>query len=244
MKKMKTRYLPALASLLIIAVAMTSFLPVFAQLPTRVFAQPTLTVKTIAEDDEARATGVMWMSDTAATSLDDFSNTNPHLLSQYKLLVTYDGQFIYPDGKAVVCQYVEKDKVLPLKGAQFTFEYLASKPVENDNFVCKVRWGKPGVGVLDVYYVGALYAQYIADYILVVSASYTVGHTVVMGTEIQDICLLGWQMTGGTPDRTLYAADGTTVIDEIYQDPLGGYASCEDAALYQQNVLGLQILWQ
>ena len=27
-------------------------------------------------------------------------------------------------------------------------------PKENTNFICKPRWGKPGVGVLDVYYIG------------------------------------------------------------------------------------------
>ena len=29
-----------------------------------------------------------------------------------------------------------------------------SVPKENPNFICKFRWGKPGVGVLDVYYIG------------------------------------------------------------------------------------------
>ena len=52
---MNKRYLPAIASLLIIAIALTSFLPVFAALPTMLVAQPTLRVTTIAEDDELRA---------------------------------------------------------------------------------------------------------------------------------------------------------------------------------------------
>jgi len=236
---MKTRYLPAIASLLIIAIAMTSLMPVFAtaELPTRLFAQPTLTVRTIAEDDEARATGVMWMGDTA----DEISG-QPQLLSQFKLLVEYNGFPVWPDGKTVSCQFVEKDKVNPLKGGQGkSWENLVSKPVENDNFVCKVRWSDmPGVGVIDVYYIGYLDPQYIADYILVVSASLTVGRTVVMGTEMQDICLLGWPM--GTLSYSITKPSGD--LHEIYADPLGGYVSCEDAALQQQNVLGLQLPWQ
>ena len=59
---MNKRYLPAIASLLIIAIALTSFMPVFAALPTRLVAQPTLRVTTIAEDDEVRQTGIMWMA--------------------------------------------------------------------------------------------------------------------------------------------------------------------------------------
>ena len=66
---MNKRYLPAIASLLIIAVAMTSFMPVFAALPTRLVAQPTLRVTTIAEDDELRETGVMWMATSQANFL-------------------------------------------------------------------------------------------------------------------------------------------------------------------------------
>ena len=59
---MNKHYLPAIASLLIIAIALSSFMPVFAALPTRLVAQPTLRVTTIAEDDELRQTGVMWMA--------------------------------------------------------------------------------------------------------------------------------------------------------------------------------------
>ena len=112
-------------------------------------------------------------------------------MSQYKIFVSYNGVPVTPT--AVFCQFVEKDKVNPLKpGPQGLWENLVSKPVENDNFVCKLRWGKPGVGVIDVYYIGALTPQYIADYIVAVSASLAVGRTTVVGTEIQDLCLLGY----------------------------------------------------
>jgi hypothetical protein len=244
MKKMKTRYLPAIASILIIAIAMTSLAPVFAALPTRLIAQPILTVVTIAQDDQSRNTGTMWFgTGTTPATL----GTGPQeLMSQFKVFVSYNGVPVTPT--TTHCQFVEKDKVNPLKpGPQGLWENLVSKPVENNNFVCKFRWGKPGVGVIDVYYVGALSAQYIADYILVVSAGLAVGRTTVMGTEIQDICVLAFPAPTGP--TTIVASswlitkpDGT--VHPIYADPLGAYVSCEDAALQEQAMLGLPILWQ
>ena len=185
---MNKRYLPAIASILIIAVALTSFMPVFAALPTRLAAQPTLRVTTIAEDDELRETGVMFMgTGTTPATL----GTGPQdLLAQFKILVSYNGVPVTPT--SVYCQFVEKDKANPLKDQQFPAENLKTVPKENPNFICKFRWAKPGVGVLDVYYIGAALGQYIADYILVVGADLAVGRTTVWGTEIQDICLLGW----------------------------------------------------
>ena len=166
------------------------------------------------------------------------------LMSQFKIFVSYNGVPVTPT--AAYCQVVEKDKVNPMKpGLQGPWENLVSKPVENKNFVCKWREGKPGVGVLDVYYIGALTAQYIADYILVVGASLTVGRTTVFGTEIQDICLLGF------PAPTIVALPPAWIITKpsgdqhpIYADPLGNYVSCEDLALQEQAMLGLPILWQ
>jgi len=236
---MKTRYLPAIASILIIAIAMTSLAPVFAALPTRLVAQPTLTVVTIAQDDEARETGVMWMgTGTTFATLGD----GPHeLMSQFKVFVSYNGVPVTPTSTS--CQFVEKDKVNPLKpGPQGPWENLVSKPVENPNFVCKFRWGKPGVGVIDVYYIGALSAQYIADYIFVVGAGLTVGRTTVFGTEIQDICVLGFPAPGLTPAWLITKPSGD--VHPIYADPLGTYVSCEDLALQEQAMLGLPILWQ
>jgi hypothetical protein len=236
---MKTRYLPAIASILIIAVAMTSFLPVFAALPTRLAAQPALTVVTIPQDDQARETGVIWFGTgiTFATL-----GTGPQeLMSQFKVFVSYNGVPVVPTTTS--CQFVEKDKVNPLKpGLQGPWENLVSKPVENPNFVCKFRWGKPGVGVIDVYYIGALRAEAIADYILVVRASLAIGRTTVSGAEIQDICVLGFPSPDAGPVYIITKPSGDT--HPIYADPLGSYVSCEDLALQEQSMLGLPILWQ
>jgi hypothetical protein len=240
---MNKRYLPAIASLLIIAIALTSFAPVLASLPTRLSAFPALRVTTIAEDDELRQTGVMWMGTgvTAATLGDGTSD----LLAQFKILVSYNGVPVYPT--SVYCQFVEKDKANPMKNQQFAAENLASVPKENPNFICKFRWAKAGVGVLDVYYIGDALGQYIADYILVVGVDLAVGRSTVWGTEIQDICLLGWPISGAvatqaaTVARTITKGNGHT--HDIYPDPLGTFTSCEDISLLQKQALGIGIPW-
>ena len=74
-------------------------------------------------------------------------------MAQFKILISYNG---VPVTASITCQFVEKDKANPLKDQQFAAENLKSVPKENPNFVCKFREGKPGVGVLDVYYIGDL----------------------------------------------------------------------------------------
>jgi len=241
---MNRRFVPAVASLLIIAVTLTSFMPVFADLPTKLVAQPTLRVVTIAEDDEARETGVMWMG-TESPRTGTLGGGIPDLMAQFKILVSYNGVPTAPT--STYCQFVEKDKANPLKDQQFPAENLKSVPKENPNFICKFRWGKPGVGVLDVYYIGDIAGQYIADYILVVGVDLAVGRTTVYGAEIQDICLLGWPIDGdvayeaGAPDGTITKANGD--LHAIYKNPLGDYKSCEDIALIQQEYTNVGIPW-
>ena len=246
---MNKRYLPAIASILIIAIALASFMPVFAALPTRLVGQPTLRVTTIAEDDESRETGVMWMgTGTTAATL----GTGPQdLLSQFKIIVSYNGVPTTPT--STYCQFVEKDKANPLKDQQFPAENLKTVPKENPNFLCKFRWGKPGVGVIDVYYIGAALGQYIADYILVVGVDLAVGRTTVFAAEIQDICLIGWPLPLVNPNPQLQGPawkilkpDGT--LHYVYADPLadpttGPFTSCEDIALMQKDQLGIPIPW-
>jgi hypothetical protein len=92
------------------------------------------------------------------------------------------------------------------------------------------------VGVLDVYYTGAAAdASFIADHILVVHATYTVGRQVFYGAEIQDICILGYSFQAATYMTTLVSGDRLA----IYGDPLLGYSGCDSAALFQLNALGL-----
>jgi len=266
---MNKRYLPIIAAVLI-AITCTAFLPAFAQqqlgsnglpvLPTMIFAAPTLTVVTIPQDDQARHTGIIWFAETKADFLlmqaasPTFSGVQD-LIAQFKILVSYNG---VPVSATIYCQAVEKDKYEPLKNKQGAWETLASWPKDvSQDIVCKPRWGKPGVGVLDVYWVAAPSAYNIADFELVVSASYAVGRSTVWGTEMQDFCVLGWPaaVTDGTPGPleaelaafnaapyVITKPDGTT--HWILTDPLGGWASCEDLALVQKQELGVPIAWQ
>jgi hypothetical protein len=200
-------------------------------------AQPTLRVTTIAEDDELRQTGVIVLAESEAV----FTGATealfpPDFIAQFKILISYNGVPVTPD--SIFCQFVEKDKAQPLKNKQFSAENLVSVPKENPNFVCKFREGKPGVGVLDVYYIGDIAGQYIADYILVVGASLAVGRTTVFGTEIQDICVLGWPM-----DDSGVATEALSGPFVLFADPLGDFTSCEDAALLQHAALEIPIPW-
>jgi len=155
------------------------------------------------------------------------------------LFVSYNGIPVAP--AAVFCQVVEKDKYNPIKNSQGPWENLVTVPKDvSASFVCKARWGKPGVGVLDVYYVGPGNPVNIADYVLVVSASLAVGRTTVYGTEIQAICLLGWPVPT-TPAWIITKPDGT--LHYIYADALTGWKSCEDLALQEKAQLGIPIPW-
>jgi hypothetical protein len=232
-RKMKKYYLPAIASLLILAITASSFLPVLAQgMPTRATVAPSLVVTTIAEDDEVHKTGIMLMGSTIVTSPNELGTGTRDLLAQFKVLVTYNGVPRTP--ATFICQFIEKDKFNPIKFKQFTAENVATDPVWVNDFVCKLRWGKEGVGVIDVYYLGELVPAKIADYIMVVWATMTVGRTALWGTEMQDLCLLGWPMaTDG--QYTITKPDGDLHV--ITPNPFGTYDSCDDITLYQKHVI-------
>jgi hypothetical protein len=239
---MNKYYLPAIASLLILAITATSVLPVLANgtFPTRATAVPALLVVTIPEDDEVHKTGIMLMSDGPGGINWGLSSAVPDLMAQFKLLVSYNGVPVYPD--SFFCQVIEKDKSNPLKDRQFPTENLRTSLVWMDDFACKIRWAKPGVGVIDVYYLGDLWLpERLADYILVVGFDLTVSRTVIYGTEMQDICLLGWpeDITG---QYTITKPGGDYHV--ITPNPFGAWDSCEDIALYQKHfVLGLPVPW-
>lgn len=233
---MNKRYLPAIAAILI-AITATSFVPVFAQLPTRLFAQPTLTVVTIAQDDQMRHTGVMWLAPTQAL----FGTTGAvqDVMSQFKFFVSYNGQPVTPTG--FTCEVIEKDKSNPIKAPQGTWENLETVPKDQSGyFICKERLGKPGVFVLDVYYTGLGKPVNIADYVLDISVWLTVGRTLVWGTDMQDLCLLGWPVPT-TPNWIITKPSGD--LHYIYADPMSGWKSCEDLALQEKSQLGLPIPW-
>jgi hypothetical protein len=248
-RKMNKRYLPLIAAILI-AITCASIMPVLAQvvtLPTYIYAAPTLTVLTIPQDDGYRHTGVMWLADSetqyglfltppAPPTWDGIQD----LMSQFKILVSYNGVPVTPT--SLYCQVVEKDKYNPIKNKQFPTENLYTVPVDvSTYFTCKFRWGKPGVGVIDVYYIGPGQPVAIADYILVVGANYAVGRSTVYGTDMQDICLLGWPSDAAVTPYVITKPDGT--FHWIYSDPMEGWASCEDMALVQHADLGVPIPW-
>jgi hypothetical protein len=155
-------------------------------------------------------------------------------------------------------------------GKQGSWENLMTKLVDvSDKFVCKVRWKSPAtgvlesVGVLDVYFVGPLpkpavtstsstaatpgvsgasVGVWIADNILVVEAFFTVGRTVVFGSDIQDICVLGWPVLPegievAPPTGKILKPDGT--VHNIWANAMGSFVGCEELALAQRAVLGI-----
>lgn len=244
-KKMNKRYLPAIATVFILAIVSVSFMPVFAATALRARAEPQLVVVTIPEDDEIRKTGTIVLAQDQA----NFGVTGAYqdLMAQYKIIVSYNGVPVTPT--TIACQVIEKDKANPIKDQQYAQENLKTSLVDQTgSFACKFRWGKPGVGVLDLYFKGLAKAQFIADYVVLIYAAYVIGRTTIYGAEIQDVCVLGWNL--GTATGYTYTridkdpATATTDYHYVYPDPLGSYVSCEDAAMYQKHVLlGLPVPW-
>jgi hypothetical protein len=217
---------------------------------------PTLLVTTIPQDNQVLEKGIIILDLGQASFGRD-------LMSQHKLLVTYNGQtIIWPvagAGVTVFCNFLEKDKVNVIDdpktgdGKQGSWENLMTKMIDvSDHFTCKPRWKSPGVGllesagVLDVYFSGALGANakyYISDTILVVTATYTIGRSIVWGAEIQDICVLGWAIntnviqTAVAPNYSITKPDGTKHY--IWQNAMGDFVGCEELALAQRDFLGV-----
>lgn len=158
-------------------------------------------------------------------------------LSQYKILVTFNGVPVTPD--TLFCQVYEKDKVSPGKDTQGSYEQTRTSVRDmSDSFVCKPRFAKPGVGVLDLYYIGPQTKEFIGDYGIVLTASLRIGRTTVVGTDLQDVCLLGWSMANRGLEVTLPDARG---VYNTWENPLGPFVSCENAALWQRSDQGVPI---
>jgi hypothetical protein len=258
---MNHKLLPVVAALLILSILLGTTSLTYALTPT---IAPKLEVTTIPQDDQKREKGIMILGLGGDST---FGMPAIDLMSQHKILVTYNGQFItwvvgFPTVR-ITCNVLEKDKGFVVKdpktgkGQQFTSEKLYTKLVDvSSNFICKVRWktlGGPAgtmqesVGVLDVYFTGTAKPIYIADHILLVQATMTIGRTIVMGADIQDICVLGWAMTSnGLKDLNGVTQGNTWVLTKpdgslhwIFADPLGPYAGCEDAAVVQRLALSV-----
>jgi hypothetical protein len=261
---MNHKYISAIAAFLILGVLLSATPLAYAQ--TLAFG-PKLEVVTIPQDNQKLKKGLIILGiDPAGTSTQEPSD----LLSQHKLIVTYNGQTLTWDigtaGPSIACNVLEKDKVNVVPdpktgdGKQGDYENLMTSLTDvSDKFVCKPRWKSPApgvyesVGVLDVYYVGPLPGDvgakaagvWIADNILVVEAFFTVGRTVVFGSDIQDICVLGWALApastnpsaSGPASWIITKPDGTQHY--IWSNAMGTFAGCEELALAQRDVLGI-----
>ena len=245
--------LPSTAALLILVIAVSSFMPAAAV--ARVVVAPYLQVVTIPEDDQIRQTGFMLLGLSSTTGL-PAANVPTDFLSQHKLLITLNGLLVPSSGLVVMCNVIEKDKEalppdestgkFPSKNRQFTRENMKTALIDvAQYFICKAKY-KAGmsVGVLDVYYIGPQDKAFIADHILVVHVTYTVGRQVFYGTEIQDICMLGWPVAGTYTSVTKYylnAKGVATAGDQHWLqgnfDPMGAFPGCEDAALYERSLI-------
>ncbi len=258
---MNRKLVPVVAVFLVLVALFGSTPLSYALVPT---FGPKLDVWTIPQDDQKRDKGIILLGldgthPKCTTVKTKVTTTLPlcteqDLLSQHKLLVTWNGlplmwQIGYP-GVTIACNVLEKDKVNVVAdpktgtGKQGDWENVMTKLVDvSDKFSCKPRWKSPvaglyeSVGVLDVYYIGPYDGHWIADHILVVEAYITVGRTVVFGSDIQDICVLGWN-EGDEPD-SVSKPDGSAHY--IFPNALGSYVSCEDLALLQRDDVGIML---
>ena len=266
---MNHKYISAIAAFLILGVLLSAT-PLAYGVNVLTFG-PKLEVVTIPQDNQILKKGIILLGiDPTGSTIPGPSD----LLSQHKIIVTYNGATLTwrvgDPGPSIACNVLEKDKVNVIPdpktgdGKQGDYENLMTKLVDvSDKFVCKVRWKSPAtgvlesVGVLDVYYVGPLttglegsptakqVGVWIADNALVVEAFFTVGRTVVFGSDIQDICVLGWAPSGigpavavpFPPNYIITKPDGKQHY--IWQNAMGPYVGCEDLALVQRNILGI-----
>jgi hypothetical protein len=167
------------------------------------------------------------------------------LLSQHKILTTLNGVPTTPT--TLLCEVVEKEKAkippmdtkTPSK-RQFPDEIIKTTLQDvTDNFVCKFHFIKPGVGALDVYFVGPRVDNFVADHMLIVTVGYKVGRNTIWASELQDICILKWSMGDNVMAIQLFDNPGfsaTSPYEEQYwswDDALGPFVSCDEAAAWQ-----------
>jgi hypothetical protein len=167
------------------------------------------------------------------------------LLSQHKILATLNGVPTTPT--YLLCEIVEKEKAkippmdtkTPSK-RQFNDEIIKTTLQDvTSNFICKPHWVKPGVGALDVYFVGPRVENFIADHMLIVTVGYKVGRNTIWASDLQDICILGWSMGLQMIQIELFDNPGLSTFPaatEYYyswDDAIGTFASCDEAALWQ-----------
>lgn len=222
--------------------------------PTPPVAGPQVRVETVAEDDEVRNEGIMVIcpgippfppGDPRATDPDTCNDDNDDIWedfhASYELSITYEG---VPVNANVFCMVAQKNAVSP-SVPQLSREVIATEASDvSERFVCMLRSVAPGVGVLDVYYIGPLDAEAIGAYELVVQAAYTVESEVYFGTDVQDLCVLGWPFNDNGANKTFSVnastADGPKHLKRAPHS-LDNFVGCDDAALFQRQLLGLGV---
>jgi len=202
--------------------------------------KPALEIDTVAEDDPIRQTGLMVLGVfPAGTTPGVTPGVQPgsDLIAHYRITTTYNGVPVTPG--AVFMMVLQEGCVNPPSTVkQFSREILTTKLTDvSSQFVCMYRTTAPGVGVLDVYYIGPLDKEYVANYIVVISAYMRIGHSVVWGTDLQSLCILGYSMDSATGITTL--PDGSNYY--AWFNPLGAFTSCDVAVFCQRIWLGLPV---
>jgi hypothetical protein len=179
----------------------------------------------------------MWPEKPVASGMD--------LLSQHKILATLNGVPTTPE--YLLCEVVEKEKAkIPPPGTkatslrQFNDEIIKTTLKDvTSNFICKIFWVKPGVGALDVYFVGPRTRYFIADHMLIVTAGWKLGRTTIWASDLQDICILGWSIGAETLAIYLFYNKGFSTVPAMYEyywswdDAMGNFASCDELAVWQ-----------
>jgi len=201
-------------------------------------------------------TGTMWSCEmheflklwgTGAKGMAYGYGAGMDLLSQHKILATLNGVPTKPD--YFLCEVIEKEKakIPPMTSKtpskrQFDDELIKTTVKDvSSNFICKVHWVKPGVGALDVYFIGPRTKHFIADHMLIVTMGWKVGRTTVWASDLQDICILGWSMDSRLLQIKLFYNPGKSTWpdgNEYYwswQDALWNFVSCDEAAAWQRT---------
>jgi len=200
--------------------------------------RPSLDLSTIAEDDPVRNTGIMALGILpAGQSPGAYFQPGTDLIAHYKVTIAYNGVPVQPT--YLVLQVIKKTVYNP-SSKQFPDETLASELTDaSSDFVMIIRTVSPGVAELDVYYVGPLDGEHVADYTLVIVGILRIGTDIVYGTSLQSLCMLGWSMDPCYPLASTVLPDGTTY--RFWVNPLGTSISCDEAVLWQRIRLGLPV---
>lgn len=165
------------------------------------------------------------------------------LLSQYKMFTALNG--VPTAFKYWNCEVVEKEKAkIPPQTSktpstrQFPEEAVKTTLIDvSSNFICKAWYVKPGVYALDVYFVGPQVSKFIADHMLIITVGFAIGKTTVWASDLQDLCILGWSMDTQVLQIQLFPDTAVPyALTEYYYSwpaPMGNFAGCDDAALWQ-----------